>query len=280
MKKIILASLIATSICLPVIAAESDAHSSATAKHDKHGVQEIDAITSASIVPKTYLQQYQPQGFSQADKPKALFVIADPRSESVNMDLAYTAMQYLEQQGIEVEVRDLYAMQWQPVLHADEFYYQKDGIGEPKADVAIEQQLITQADYVIFSYTNWHDTPNAMIKGYQERVFSKKFAYDSGSKGPIGLLKNKGIYTIMNCGYLGGGRGFIGDGVGINDATWDNYMQAFKVLDDDTAHWWGMNNLGRFMNDRMPKNNASDYQTQIEQLRADLKIKLKSVFIG
>ena len=119
---------------------------------------------------------------------------------------------------MEVTLRDLYEMNWNPVLLMDEFYYQKDGTGEPKEDVAYEQNLVRQADYIVFVYPNWHDTQNTMVKGYQERVFAKKFAYEDGTNGGInGLLKGKGIFTIMNCGFLGGGRGFINDGAGIDD---------------------------------------------------------------
>ena len=42
------------------------------------------------------------------------------------------------------------------------------------------------------------------------------------------MLKEKSIYTIMNAGFLGGGRGYIGDGVGIDDAAWDEYMNALR----------------------------------------------------
>lgn len=279
MRKLLVTAVTLALFACPTFAAEHDGESAATSKKIKADVTDIDAVTSASLVQKDYLQQYTPKGFTQSKVKKALFVLADPRVRSVNMDLAYTAMAHLESNGVEVEVRDLYAMQWQPVLYLDEFYSQKDGIGETKDDVAHEQALIEQADYVIFSYTNWHDTPNAMVKGYQERVFSKQFAYDSGPKGPIGLLKDKGMYTIMNCGFLGGGRGYIGDGVGINDAKWDEYMQAFKVLDDDTASWWGMDNLGRFMNDRYPKNDSENYQKEITQLRQDLTQHLDKVFL-
>ena len=65
-------------------------------------------------------------------------------------------------------------MKWNPVLSFDEFYYQKDGIGTPTKDVAEEQKLVTQADYIIFVYPNWHDSATSIVKGYQERVFGKK----------------------------------------------------------------------------------------------------------
>lgn len=239
----------------------------------------LDGITSASIVTANYISEYIPKGFSESNKKKALVVVGEPRKNSIMYDMVYTTMRYLEKNGIEVELRDLYNMNWNPVLHPDEFYSQKDGIGATPEDVAKEQELIKKADYIIFMYPNWHDTANSIVKGYQERVFAQKFAYEIGADGHKGLLKGKGLFTIMNCGYLGGGRGFIGDGVGIEDEKWDNYMKAYEVFDEDLAQWWGMKNLGRFMNDRYPKPTSETYNQDLIKLRKDLESYLKKVFL-
>lgn len=238
----------------------------------------LDGITSASIVTANYISEYIPKGFSSSSQKKALVVVGEPRKNSIMYDMAYTTMRYLEESGIEVELRDLYTMNWNPVLHPDEFYSQKDGIGATPEDVAREQELIKRADYVIFIYPNWHDTANSIVKGYQERVFAQKFAYEITSEGHRGLLKGKGIFTVMNCGYLGGGRGFIGDGVGIEDEKWDRYMRAYEVFDEDLAQWWGMENLGRFVNDRYPRPSSPAYKEELEKLREDLREYLSKTF--
>lgn len=244
-------------------------------------MSKIDAVTSASIIPERYIKPYIPKGFTNSQAKKVLVVVGDMRHNSITFDMVYTAMKFFEDNGMEVTLRDLYEMNWNPVLSMEEFYYQKDGIGEPKEDVAQEQKLVLQADYIVFAYPNWHDTPNVMVKGYQERVFAKKFAYRDGENGGIeGLLKGKGIFTIMNCGYLGGGRGFINDGVGIDDKKWNSYMKAFKVLDDDTAEFWGAENCGRYVTDIYPRNNTANYKENLEGLRADLRKYLKDVFIN
>lgn len=242
------------------------------------GASEVDATTSASIVPSEFVQTYESKGFTTGDAKKALFVVGDPRKDSVNYDLARTAMKHFEENGVEVEVRDLYDMNFNPVLMPEEFYYAKDGNGEPTADIKKEQELVSQADYIIFAYPNWHDTPNAIVKGYMEKVFAKKFAYQDTENGLEGMLKGKSIYTIMNAGFLGGGRGYIGDGVGINDAVWDEYMKAFEVFDNDTAGFWGVENKGRFVNDRTPKNSSESYAEEINELRDALKTQLNEVF--
>lgn len=242
------------------------------------GASEVDATTSASVVPEELVQDYTPKGFTDADTKKALFVVGDPRKYSVQYDLVRTAMKHFEDNGVEVELRDLYDMNFNPVLMPEEFYYAKDGNGEPTPEIKVEQDLVTQADYIIFAYPNWHDTPTAIVKGYMEKVFAKKFAYQDSAQGLEGLLKDKSIYTIMNAGFLGGGRGYIGDGVGINDAAWDEYMKAFEVLDNDTAGFWGVENKGRFVNDRTPKNSSDNYEAEINELRDALKAELNEVF--
>ncbi|CAK7045878.1 NAD(P)H-dependent oxidoreductase [Tissierella sp.] len=240
----------------------------------------VDGTTSASVVPEDLVEEYKPKGFTDGDAKKALFVVGDPRKYSVNYDLVNTAMKHFEEKGVEVELRDLYDMKFNPVLSLENFYYAKDGFGEPTPEIKKEQEYVTQADYIIFCYPNWHDTPTSIVKGYMETVFAKQFAYQDTDKGLEGMLKEKSIYTIMNAGFLGGGRGYIGDGVGINDEAWDEYMNAFRVMDDDTAGFWGVENKGRFVNDRTPKNNSENYKEELTKLREDLIKKLDKDFFN
>ncbi|MCR1900120.1 NAD(P)H-dependent oxidoreductase [Irregularibacter muris] len=242
------------------------------------GASTADGETSASLLPEDLVKEYKPKGFTDGEAKKAMFIVGDPRKYSVNYDLVYTAMKHFEEKGVEVELRDLYDINFNPVITKDNFYYAKDGAGEPSAEIKKEQDFVTKADYIIFCYPNWHDTPTAIVKGYMESVFAKQFAYRDTQDGLEGLLKDKSIYTIMNAGFLGGGRGYIGDGVGIDDEAWDEYMKAFKVFDDDTAGFWGVQNKGRFVNDRTPANNSENYKEELEKLREDLVKKLDKDF--
>lgn len=228
--------------------------------------------TSGTIVPEPLRQSYTPRGFEEnQNNKKALFVVGEPRKYSLTYDLVNTAMKYLEQKGWSVELRDLYDLNFDPVLHPEEFYYVKDGLGQAPAYLVQEQKVVRQADVVIFAYPNWHDAPVSIVKGYIEKVFAAGFAYEDGAEGLTGLLSGKYLYTIMNCGYLGGGQGYVGDGIGQNDQLWDKYMKAFKVFDDDTAQFWGMTNAGRFVNDQKPRNFSPDYQQKLIQLRLTLQ---------
>lgn len=105
-----------------------------------------------------------------------------------------------------------------------------------------------------------------------ERVFSKKFAYQDTPKGLEGLLKGKGIYR------LGGSQGNVGDGIGKLDAVWDKYLSAYKVVDDDTAGFWGAKNLGRFVNDQSPSNLDPQYKEKFQKLANVLDARLERDF--
>ena len=179
----------------------------------------VDAVTSASVVPVQYRQtDWKPSGFTDAkDKKRALFILDDPRHESVTYDLCVTAMKFFEEKGFEVELRDLIANKFNPLITTrEEFYHAKDGFGKTPADVLTEQAFVKKADHIIFVQPNWQDTDPMFTKGYKLRVFSKGFSYDDGPKGRVGLLPGKTFYTIMNAGWLGMGQGMSGDSLNKN----------------------------------------------------------------
>lgn len=282
MKKTLLTGLVLAALS-PLVFAAPDGMSGATKKASDAAqtIGNVDAITSASVVPQNLRQTVKPNGFTAGDSKakRILFVVGDPRHESVEWDLVNTVMKHFMDKGCEVELRDLYAIGFNPVITRETFFQAKDGLGETPADVAVEQKYVNAADYIIFAYPNWHDTPNAITKGYMERVFQKKWAYRDTDKGLEGLLKGKAFFTIMNAGWLGMGRGDIGDGIGKNsNPIWDKYLGAFRVMDEDTAGFWGMKTLGRFVNDRTPGNLDKDYAEKLDKLRADLTKTLDKKF--
>ncbi|WEG72547.1 NAD(P)H-dependent oxidoreductase [Vagococcus intermedius] len=243
--------------------------------------QREDVITSATVVPDSLKQTYEPKGFtSNTKKEKVLFIMADPREESITNDLGNTAMAFFESHQFEVEKRDLYQLKFDPIMTLATFYHAKDGSGEIPEDVKLEQAYVKKAQHIIFVYPNWYDSPTPLIKGYMERVFSKNFAYRDSDKGLEGLLTDKDIFTIMNAGYLGGGQGYVGDGLGQDDKMWDNYMKAFKVFDDDTAKFWGVQNKGRFVNDQSPKNDSLAYKKELDKVRLSLTKHLTKTYLS
>lgn len=72
-----------------------------------------------------------------------------------------------------VDVRDLYAMGFDPLLKDIERPQRRPGISSP--DVRHEIDLIERSDVITFAYPLWFGTPPAIIKGYIDRVFGAAF---------------------------------------------------------------------------------------------------------
>lgn len=129
---------------------------------------------------------------------KTLIVYAHPNPKSFNAAIKETLVSELQAKGHEVKVRDLYAMNFNPVLNVDDFnhYAQK----QIPADVKAEQDGITWADHVVFLYPTWWIGMPAILKGYIDRVFTNGFAFSYTENGAEGLLKGKKALVIQTTG--------------------------------------------------------------------------------
>ncbi|BDH57693.1 hypothetical protein MTP03_26320 [Tsukamurella sp. PLM1] len=101
------------------------------------------------------------------DGRRALWVFAHPSGESLNAALRDAGVAELRRAGWSVDVDDLYAEGFDPVL-----------VDEGGADVRREQRRLLDADLLILQYPLWWYGPPAMLKGWIDRVFERGFAYD------------------------------------------------------------------------------------------------------
>lgn len=125
---------------------------------------------------------------------KVLLVYAHPEPKSLNGSLKNFTIQHLQNAGHEVQISDLYAMDWKAVLDAndsknrlDETYFDasldsqhafKNGLQSD--DIALEQSKLLWADTVIFQFPLWWFSMPAIMKGWVERVYAYGFAYGVG----------------------------------------------------------------------------------------------------
>ncbi|MDW8743584.1 NAD(P)H-dependent oxidoreductase [Streptococcus suis] len=90
--------------------------------------------------------------------------------------------QALRKNGIEVTVRDLYALGFDPVLrgedaiHIENGQFVRDAAAYP-ADVQVEMDLIAESDLLVYIFPSWWNGMPAIMKGYVDRVFQHGFAY-------------------------------------------------------------------------------------------------------
>ena len=129
---------------------------------------------------------------------KYLVIYGHPYDQSFNHAVKDTLIEQLKSQGQEVRVRDLYALNFDPVLKASELEGFKNRV-YPQ-DIKAEQEHIAWADVLIFISPIWWGGLTAIMRGYCDRVFSLNFAYEETEQGPRGLLQGKGGYFINTIG--------------------------------------------------------------------------------
>ena len=127
-----------------------------------------------------------------------LIVCAHPNPKSFNHAELEALRQALKAAGHQIRVRDLYALNFNPVLAPADF--EAMAKGALPADVLEEQGHIKWADALVFVYPVWWAGMPAVLKGYVDRVFLKGFAYDYGKDGIVPLLKGKTAFVFNTTG--------------------------------------------------------------------------------
>jgi len=129
---------------------------------------------------------------------KHLIIFAHPNPNSLNSHLKNVLVEHLEENNHEVIVRDLYLLDFNPILTLEDMAGQLNGLVAD--DVKQEQEFITWADYITFIYPIWWTGLPAIMKGYIDRVFSYGFAYRYDHGIQKGLLSGKKTVIINTHG--------------------------------------------------------------------------------
>lgn len=119
-----------------------------------------------------------------------LWVVAHPEPRSLNGMLATEGRAALAEFGHEVQVSDLYAMEWNPVIAVEEYGDRGDervfvGAASRRAyetgrlprDVVAEQDKLAWADGLVVQFPLWWFGMPAILKGWVDRVLVEGFAY-------------------------------------------------------------------------------------------------------
>ena len=124
---------------------------------------------------------------------KVLVVHAHPEPGSFNARLLRTAVATLTEEGHEVQVSDLYAMQWDPVATGadfttrrfpDQLQYdreQKHAVAHQlfRDDIATEIDKVLWCDQLILQFPLWWYSVPAILKGWIDKVFVNGLMYGS-----------------------------------------------------------------------------------------------------
>lgn len=129
---------------------------------------------------------------------KHLIIYAHPNPDSLNSYFRNTLVEHLEQGNQEVIVRDLYQLNFNPVLSLEDLAGQRSGLVSD--DVKQEQDFISWADCITFIHPIWWTGLPAIMKGYIDRVFTYGFAYRYDQGVQKGLLVGKKTVIINTHG--------------------------------------------------------------------------------
>ena len=129
---------------------------------------------------------------------KHLIISAHPNPQSFNRALVEEVIKATRQAGGETVVRDLYTLDFNPLLSWRELNASMEGI--VPAEIKFEQKRITEADLITFIYPLWWMGFPAILKGYLDRVLSYGFAYQNENNISVGLLEHKKIQQFITMG--------------------------------------------------------------------------------
>jgi NAD(P)H dehydrogenase (quinone) len=128
---------------------------------------------------------------------KVLVVLAHPVVESFAHAVHLRAVRGFERAGHEVRVLDLYRMEFDPVMSAED----REGYHTPELNetkVADHLDLLRWAEGLVFVYPTWWYSMPAMLKGWIDRVWVPHATFDL----PKGLAPIRG--RLHNIRLLGG----------------------------------------------------------------------------
>jgi NAD(P)H dehydrogenase (quinone) len=72
--------------------------------------------------------------------------------------------------------------------------------GDLPVDTRREQDAVRWAQGLVFIYPIWWFGPPAILKGWIDRVFTRKFAFDFGPDGMLGLLAHERALIVNTLG--------------------------------------------------------------------------------
>lgn len=163
---------------------------------------------------------------------KQALIVAHPRIRSFTMTMAEAYAEAAHHEGVEVVLRDLYRLGFDPLLHMEEL---PDHEGfQPRADVLSERSAIGDADVFGFFYPLWFNAPPAVLKGYVDRVFGMGFGYSRyGLEGNQPLLAGRKLVSFTSSGAP---QAWVE-----SSGAWDAMRQHF---DDHLANVTGLELIG------------------------------------
>ena len=128
---------------------------------------------------------------------KHAIIASHPAEDSFTLAIANRYAEAVRSHGHEAIVRDLYRLDFDPVLKLEE----RDG--EPAADVIAEWDALGEIDVFVLVYPIWFGAPPAMLVGYIDRVLGAGRARGEARQGSrSSILQGKHLVSLTLSGSM------------------------------------------------------------------------------
>lgn len=127
---------------------------------------------------------------SHPTRPHALVVLAHPRSDSLTAAMAARAHDHLAATGHSVDLLDLFAEGFDPLLRPEDEPDWDDPTKTYSPEVRAHMARIAAADVIVVVFPVWWYALPAIAKGWVDRVWNRGFAYEPST------LAGKRMYWI------------------------------------------------------------------------------------
>ncbi|MFM8871563.1 MAG: NAD(P)H-dependent oxidoreductase [Actinomycetota bacterium] len=133
---------------------------------------------------------------------RVLVIHSHPIIDSFSGALRAAASEGAQAAGHDVRVLDLGAMNFDPVMSADELRGYKAIMSATSDDLTMHIDAVKWADVLVFVYPTWWSTLPAQLKGWLERVMRPgvAFEFDENNKVRPGLRQVRKIVGITTYG--------------------------------------------------------------------------------
>lgn len=116
-------------------------------------------------------------------------IVANPSKDSFSKNILKKVEDTLKEKEKSYEIIDLYEDKFNPVMSEEDVnLYSKGETNDPL--VKKYQEILKATDRIIFIFPIWWNSCPAMLKGFFDKVFLKKFAFTEENNRPVGLLTN------------------------------------------------------------------------------------------
>jgi NAD(P)H dehydrogenase (quinone) len=193
---------------------------------------------------------------------RILMIYAHPNPNSFCHAILETLQEVCNRFTVPFAVRDLYALNFDPVLRSEALDGGKNReVGE---EVRFEQDLIRHADWIYMVFPLWWSGMPAILKGYVDRVLTYGFAFEDTPQGITGLLQGKKVLLFTTTGTSG--KELMSQGI----------PQAFQIqLTKGMLDFCGMETAGHFFFYGIPATEAPERAKMLEEITQTIQEQLK-----